>query len=109
MTTRPTRQLLAAPFLAAIRGSGGHPVYVVHSAHQLSLDAATDEHLLPLLWAVNNTAGSRLEKDRDEFHAAMDRLDQEGAERAVVALARSAGAHAVFDELWPYGALNCQP
>ncbi len=122
----PYRRLLTAVFLAAIRSGTGHDVYVVHSAHQLSLDAQPEERLLPVLWAVNNVAGTRLrddreirlrplggpfpwaEKARDEFHAAMDRLDVEGAERAVVVLARSHGAHAVFNELWPYGALNCQ-
>jgi hypothetical protein len=122
----PYRRLLTAVFLAALRSGTGHDVYVVHSAHQLSLDALPEERLLPLFWAFNNVAGCRLKnqrvrlkplpgpfpdaaKAREEFHAGMETLDPERAERGLVSLARTHGAHLVFDNLWPYAALNCQP
>src|SRR5258708_6881416 len=55
------RQFLAALFLAGIRnvnpqppGFKFHCVFVIHAAHQLSLDAPVQERLLPLFFALDN-------------------------------------------------------
>src|SRR5262245_57317415 len=62
----PYRHLLAALYLAAIRaalwhGSGvhgfDHNAYVVHSAHQLSLDLPVAMRLLPAFHALDNFKG----------------------------------------------------
>ena len=57
---RSYREFLAALFLAGIRnvnpqppGFKFHCVFVMHSAHQLSLDAPVTERLLPLFWALD--------------------------------------------------------
>src|SRR5436309_14822865 len=62
------RQLLAALFLAGIRnvnprppGFAMHCVFVIHSAHLISLEAPSDSRLLPLFYAL------------DDFKAAQDR------------------------------------
>ncbi len=127
----PYRQFLAALYLAGVRnvnpqppGFKFHCVFVIHAAHQLSLDAPADERLLPLLWALDNFKQSQ-EQDvqqgdfqlgpvrgklptpetaRREFQAAMEAWDEERADRAIVAMVRSCGAHQVIEELWRYGA-----
>jgi hypothetical protein len=117
----PFRRFVAGVFLAALRKQHSHhSVYLVHSAHQFSLDLAPQERLLPLFWAVdhfkwhqerfptppvNSLAGAlpAPEDAESEFHEAMRQRDTEGAERAVTALARSAGARQAFDILWQYG------
>ena len=55
------RQFVASLFLAGIRdirpqppGFKFHCVFVIHAAHQLSLDAPIGDRLLPLLWALDN-------------------------------------------------------
>jgi hypothetical protein len=125
------RQFLGALFLAGIRnvnpqppGFKFHCVFVIHSAHQLSLDAPAGERLLPLLWALDNFKASqqRDESEGDfhlrpvqgklpsanqawnELHKAMEAWDEERADRAITALARSRGAHEVIEGLWQYGA-----
>jgi hypothetical protein len=129
----PYRQLMAAVFLAGIRnvnpqppGFALHCVFIIHSAHLLSLEAPPDARLLPLFYALDNFKAAQ---DRDakqktgdytmramigpipvanhaasEFTAAMDIWDQERAERAVVALARSRSASENFEMLRRYGA-----
>jgi hypothetical protein len=123
----PYRKLLAALFLAALQTRLEHNVYVVHSAHQLTLDAPPGEQLLPMFWALANfkhwqkyhsrkaIAFSALkgpwpssDKALEDFRTGMDNVDEEKASRAIIALARSEGRHRVFDALWPYAALNCQ-
>lgn len=129
----PYRQFLAALFLAGIRlmdrvGPGmRHSVLITHAAHQLSLDARTEERLLPLFWALNDFHGefSNSKHRRDgnvrflsnpvagplpagnkaeqEFRNAMDKWDVEGADRALVGLIRSRGPRQVMETLWPYG------
>jgi hypothetical protein len=97
-----------------------HCVYLVHSAHQISLDVSRQERLLPLFWAVDHFKWNQ-ERDRPaavsvlsgvlptpekaeaEFHGAMRQHDTERGERAVAALARSAGARQAYDTLWQYG------
>lgn len=127
----PYRQFLAALFLAGIRnvnpqppGFKFHCVFVIHSAHQLSLDAAPEERLLPLFFALDNFKTAQAEDVRlgdfklepvrgalpsagkawPEFHAAMEAWDAPRADRAIVALVRSKGAHEVIEGLWRYGA-----
>jgi hypothetical protein len=125
------RQFLGALFLAGIRnvnpqppGFKFHCVFVIHSAHQMSLDAPADERLLPLLWALDNFKASQ-QRDIDEgdfhlgpltgklpsaaqawdeFHHAMDSWDEARADRAIAALVRSRGAQEIIEGLWRYGA-----
>src|SRR5688572_9174315 len=121
------RQFMAALFLAGLRSfkpaSGGamHNVYVIHAAHQFSLDVRPEERLLPLFYALDSfkRSGPVLQEDRlqplrgslpaaqkawDEFHAAMEDWDSERADRAMVALVRSRGASEITEGLWRYGA-----
>ena len=123
----PYRKLLAGLFLVALQTRLEHNVYVVHSAHQLALDAPPGEQLLPIFWALANfkhwqkyhsrkaiafaaLKGTLPSSDKAlaDFRAGMDNVDEEKASRAIIALARNEGAHQVFDALWPYAALNCQ-
>ncbi len=128
----PYRQFMAAVFLAGIRdvspqppGFGFHCVFVVHAAHQLSLDAPIEDRLVPLFWALDAFKESQM---RDatrgpdfrmrpvsgklpsgtaawkEFHAAMNDWDEQRADRAIVAVVRSSSAHEVIKQLWQYGA-----
>src|SRR4051794_19147329 len=121
------QDLLAAVFLAGVRGIQPRPVgfkfhavLVINSAHLASLAAPDRDHerWLPLFWAADNYKGSqesnRAEGDwvmppvaeaklppahqaRRRFTEAMDRWDVEGVDRAVPALARSAGAAEVYE------------
>ena len=117
----PQRRFLAAVFLAALRKQNSHhSVYLVHSAHQVSLDLRPEDSLLPLFWAVDHFKWSQEsfptpavhplrgplpapEKAESELHEAMQRADEERAERAAAALARSAGARQAFETFWQYG------
>lgn len=122
------RQLLAGLFLAALRGpsSIAHSVFVIHSAHEMSLDARVEERLLPLFWALNNYkywynwhaqnpnrlspfkgALPSAEAAETEFHAAMRQADGTKAEAALLSLLHSRGASHVMGLLWPYGAQDC--
>ncbi|MGE3310527.1 MAG: hypothetical protein AB7O66_11195 [Limisphaerales bacterium] len=125
------REILAALFLAGVRniqprpvGFKFHAVLVVHSAHLASLAAPDSERWLPLFWALdqfkNSQAADIREGDwalgpveeskvppahraRKAFIEAMDHWDESGADAAVVGLARSAGAHEIFEILCRYG------
>lgn len=115
------RRFLAGVFLAAIRkGDSHHSVYLVHSAHQVSLDLRPEERLLPLFWAVDHYKWQQeayptpplppltgalpaAEKAAAEFHAAMQAAQSDRAERALVAVARTQGARQASELLWPYG------
>lgn len=124
----PYRQLLAALFLAALRGpsSIAHSVFVIHSAHQLALDAPMEERLLPLFWSLNNYKywhawhtdnPERLpafrgtlppeETAEAEFHVAMAQGDQPRAEAALLCLMRSQGMPRVMELLWAHVAKDC--
>ena len=127
------RQFLAALFLAGVRnvnplplGFGLHSVFVIHSAHLMSLDAPVGERLLPLFYALDYfkeaqayDAQQRVgdfvmrpitsnvpppERAPNEFHAAMEAWDKERAERAIIPLVRHRGASEVIETLWRYGA-----
>ncbi len=127
------RQLLAALFLAGIRninprppGFALHCVFVIHSAHLMSLEAPPDSRLLPLFYALDDF---KISQERDahqasgdytmrelrgslpaperaaaELSAAMEAWDFERAERAIASLARHRSAGEVFNMLWRYGA-----
>ncbi len=106
----------------------GHPLAVLHSAHELSLDLPAQERLLPLFWALDSFkfhqqrgdfASSRkpltglkplagklpsADQAEQEFHAAMQAFDGERAERVIVAVTRGQGAARVAELVWHYGA-----
>ena len=127
----PYRNFLAALYLAGIRnvspqppGFKFHCVFVVHAAHQMSLDAPVSERLYPLFWALDyfKVAQAQDAQEGDfrlapvagklpsasdasrEFHLAMEAWDEERADRAIIALTRSRGAQEIIGELWRYGA-----
>ena len=127
------RQFLAALFLAGVRninprppGFALHCVFVVHSAHLMSLEAPADARLLPLFYVLDDFKASQERDARQpsgdyimrnirgplpapdtagaELTAAMEAWDPERAERAVVTLSRHRTAGEVFRVLWRYGA-----
>jgi hypothetical protein len=123
----PYRHFLAALYLASIRaarwhGDGmhgwDHNAYVVHSAHQLSLDLPAGERLLPAFYALSifgqkaspDKKGTReltgklpaAERSLDELHMALEKWDTDRAERAIVSLVRSKGSAEVLEPLWHY-------
>lgn len=126
------QELLAALLLAGVRnvqprpsvGFKFHAVLVVNSAHQASLAGPDGERWLPLLWAIDNfkSAQAQTEKEsgwrmkpvneakvpparkaRETFTAAMDSWDEDAADAAAAALARSVGASEAFDVFARYG------
>ena len=125
------KSLLAGLFLAGIRnikprpvGFKFHAVMVINSAHVLGQSSAVNERLLPLLWALDNFKGSQAQdvKEGDwvlgpvnEAHlpkpqqakaaltTALEKWDAEGADAAVAALCRSAGAAETMEPLWRAG------
>lgn len=128
----PYRDLLTALFLAGVRnvpprptvGFKFHAVLVVHSAHLSALSGPDRERWLPLFWALDNFKGSQAQtvkesgwrmkpadelklppahKAREAFAAAMDRWDEEAADAAAAALARSAPTNELFDLFARYG------
>lgn len=126
----PYRHFLAGLYMAAVRAAkwhaGGqtpaydHNAYLVHSAHQLSLDLPDSYRLLPIFYALDSfkrmqeVYPNRLqttvltgplpapEKAAEELHVAMREWDPDRAERAVVALLRSQGTRQVIEPLWHY-------
>ena len=126
------QRLLAAVFLAGVRtiqprpvGFEFHCVLAVHSAHLAALAAPDADRWLALFWAINEFKNSQnvkktkgpwtmpaldeaklppADRARKNFVEAMDAWDEEGADRAVAALTRSAGADEVFEILVRYGA-----
>lgn len=119
----PYRQFLAALYLANIRTSEvSHPLAVLHSTNQLTLDVPVQERLLPTLWALDSFKFHRERakaspslrpltgnyppagRAEAEFHVGMGGFDAERAERAIVAAIRSQGAGRVAELLWRYAA-----
>jgi hypothetical protein len=113
------RQFLAALFVAAARlNVSPHHVYMIHSAHQLGLDVAREDRLLPLFWALDTLQIGREEGPRfprvnagllpspqkaaAELEAAMQRFDGERAEAALISLVRNEGARPALGRLWHY-------
>jgi hypothetical protein len=126
------QQLLTAVFLAGVRGIQPRPVgfkfhavLVINSAHLACQAAADNDRWLPLFWALDYFKDSQQQnKDRNgwmmapvaegklprdtqakkRFVEAMDQWDVEGADAAVAALARTAGATSIIELFWRYGA-----
>jgi hypothetical protein len=126
------QQLLAALMLAGVRGIQPRPVgfkfhavLVVNSAHLATLAAEDRDRWLPLFWSLDNYKSSQERNAREgnwsmaaidearlpsathsrqRFIEAMDSWDEEGADRAIVALVRSAGAAEITELFWRYGA-----
>jgi hypothetical protein len=127
------REVLAALLLAGVRnvqprpsvGFKFHAVLVVNSAHLASLASPDADRWLPIFWALDYFKAKQLEEQRtsgwtmsaiDESSlpsgskaraaliAAMDRWDEQAADRAVTAMVRNCGAHELFELLCRYGA-----
>src|SRR6516165_1173545 len=126
------REVLAALLLAGVRnvqprphvGFKFHAVLVVNSAHLTSLGSPDSDRWLPIFWALDHfkssqaqdvrernwTMGSVAEaavpsagRAREAFIAAMDRWDEPAADAAVAGLARTAGAHEIYELFFRYG------
>ncbi len=122
----PYRNFLAALYLANIRTKMvDHPLAVLHSTNQLTLDLPVQERLLPTFWAMDSFKAHQgggknpyytpklkpltgklpsAEQAEKELHAGMNAYDSERAERAMAVLARTQGAARVAEILWLYGA-----
>jgi len=115
----PYRELLAAAFLFAALRDGHHSVYLVYSAHQLSMDLSADDRMLPLFWAVDVMKEhlTRFRKSEvkpmkgplpsaqnaeAEFTAAMEAMDREKAEHAIIAVSRALGPKQAYAKLLRY-------
>jgi len=126
------RELVAAIFLAGVRNIKPHPigfkfhaVLVVNSARIASLSSPDSDRWLPIFWALDQFKSSQAadvregdwqmppvkessvppsHKARQAFIDAMDNWDETAADAAIVGLARTAGAHEIFEILARYGA-----
>src|SRR6266404_1716653 len=126
------RELLAALLLAGVRniqprpvGFKFHAVLVVNSAHVASLSSPDSDRWLPIFWALDQFKSSQAADEREgdwtmgpvdeaavppshkaeaAFIEAMDNWDEAAADAAIVGLARTAGAHEIFEILCRYGA-----
>jgi len=126
------QELLAALQLAGVRGIKPRPVgfkfhavLVVNSAHLATLAASDQDRWLPLFWALdyfkNSQAANQKEGGwvmpavdagklpapnhaRQRFIESMENWDEEGADRAIAAFAREAGAIEVIETFWRFGA-----
>ncbi len=126
------REVVAALLLAGVRniqprpvGFKFHAVLVVNSAHQASLASSPNDRWLPIFWALDQFKSSQArdaqegdwtmaavdEKSvppshqaRAAFVAAMDNWDEAKTDAATAGLARSAGAHELFELFCRYGA-----
>ena len=126
------QEVVAALMLAAVRnvqprpsvGFKFHAVLVVNSAHLASLSSRDTDRWLPIFWALDyfKDAQARDELEGnwtmgpvDEravppatqahrmFLEAMENWDEQTADAAVTALARSAGVHEVFEPFFQFG------
>ena len=127
------RDILAALLLAGVRnvqprpsvGHKFHAVLVVNSAHLASLASPDSDRWLPIFWALDYFKSSQSQdvregnwtmgpleestvppprKAREAFATAMDRWDESAADAAVAGLSRSAGANAIYEMFFRYGA-----
>jgi hypothetical protein len=126
------KQVLAALLLAGVRdvqprpqvGFKFHAVLVINSAHLASLDSPDSDRWLPIFWAIDRfksaqaetskTSGWRMapvneakvpeaSKARAAFAAAMDAWDEQAADTAAAALARSVSRDECFELFSRYG------
>jgi hypothetical protein len=126
------REVLTALLLAGVRniqprpvGFKFHSVLVVNSAHLASLSSPDSDRWLPIFWALDYFKSAQAQdvregdwtmspaneskvptavKARQAFIAAMDNWDESAADAAITGLARTAGAHEIFEILCRYGA-----
>ena len=127
------REVLAALLLAGVRnvqprpqvGFKFHAVLVINSAHLASQASPDGDRWLPIFWAIDRfksaqleterTSGWRMSKVREDrvpsgskavgaFTDAMDNWDEEAADAAAAALARSCGHDQCFELFARYGA-----
>jgi hypothetical protein len=128
------RDLLAALLLAGVKnveprpsvGHKFHAVLVVNSAHLASLSSPPEHRWLPIFWALDyyKSSEARDVEERGDwtmppvnaahipgslaapqaFDDAMEAWDESAADAAIVGLARSAGANAIYETLFRYGA-----
>jgi len=125
------QQLLTAVMLAGVRGIKPRPVgfkfhavLVINSANLAALAAPDSDRWLPLFWAIDNFKSSQARnaqegnwvmppaktdlpathQAKERFVEAMDKWDEEGADRAISAWVRDAGATEVIETFWRYGA-----
>jgi hypothetical protein len=126
------REVLAALLLAGVRniqprpvGFKFHAVLVVNSAHLASLSSPDTDRWLPIFWAIDQFKSSQARdvqegnwtlapvdeaavppshKAKQAFMEAMDHWDEAAADVAMAGLARTQGAHQIFEILARYGA-----
>jgi hypothetical protein len=126
------REVLTAVLLAGVRNIKPHPVgfkfhavLVINSAHLASLSSPDSDRWLPIFWAIDQFKSSQAadvregdwqmgrvaeaavppsHKARQAFIDAMENWDETAADAAIVGLARTAGAHEIFEILARYGA-----
>ncbi len=126
------QQLLAALLLAGVRniqprpvGFKFHAVLVVNSAHLASIASPEADRWLPIFWALDYFKASQAQDEREgdwtmsptnesklppshkarpAFIEAMDNWEEPAADSAITALARTAGAHELFELFCRYGA-----
>ena len=127
------REVLAALLLAGVRniqprpsvGFKFHAVLVVNSAHLAAMSSPDQHRWLPIFWALDQFKSSQardveegewtmppVSEDkvppahlaRQQFIEAMDNWDEEKADGAAAALARTAGSNELFDLFCRYGA-----
>lgn len=126
------QRILAALLLAGVRniqprpsvGFKFHAVLVVNSAHLASLASPDSDRWLPIFWALDYFKSAQASdiqegdwtlaavdeskvppahRARQAFIAAMESWDVEGADVAVAGLARTHGAHELFELFAHYG------
>jgi hypothetical protein len=127
------KDVLAALLLAGVRnvqprphvGFKFHAVLVVNSAHLASLASPDSDRWLPIFWALDHFKSAQAQdvregnwtmgpvdesavppagRAREAFIAAMDRWDEPAADAAIAGLARTAGAHEIYELFFRYGA-----
>jgi hypothetical protein len=126
------QELLGAVMLAGVRGIRPRPVgfkfhavLVINSAHLASLASSDRDRWLPLFWSIDNFKRSQDRNAQEgnwrmpalpegelpdaahagaRFRESMDNWDEQGADRAIAAWARTAGANEIYEAFWRYGA-----
>jgi hypothetical protein len=124
-------EVLAALFVAGVRnvqprpvGFKFHAVLAINSAHQASLSGPDADRWLPIFWSLDYFKASQAEekrktgwtlpvldeskvppadKARQAFIDALENWDVEGVDGPVTALARTGGAHEVFELFFRHG------
>lgn len=101
-----------------------HAVLVVNSAHLASQSSPDSDRWLPIFWAIDQFKNSQAadvregnwtmgpveesaippgQRAKQALIEAMDNWDEPAADAAIVGLARTAGAHEIFEILCRYG------